>query len=118
MGSRGLDKLVRSRTLSALVWQRMAPVVAAQIEVSMLLSCSGSFGAHRIFLARAVGFGSGSWNRRPETTGIEATVLSRLHRHETECEMRDADQASSWPEFSLRPDTGPVCIIVSVSVCP
>ena len=58
----------------------MAPVDAAQIAVSMLVPCSRSFGAHSIFLARAVGFGSGSWNRRPETTGIEATVLSRLHR--------------------------------------
>ena len=27
--SRGLDELARSRTLTALVWQRMAPVVAA-----------------------------------------------------------------------------------------
>ena len=96
----------------------MAPVDAAQIAVSMLVPWSRSFGAHSIILARAVSFGSGSWNRRPETTGIEATVLSRRHRHETECEMSDADQASSWPEFSLRPDTGPVCIIVSVSVCP
>ena len=95
MGSRVLDELARSRTLSALVWQRMAPVVAAQIEVSMLLSCSESFCAHSIFLARAVGFGSGSWNRRPETTGFEATGLSRLHRHEAEFEMRDADQALS-----------------------
>ena len=29
VGSRGLDKLARSRTLPALVWQRMEPVVAA-----------------------------------------------------------------------------------------
>ena len=88
----------------------MALVVAAQIEVPMLLSCSESFGAHSILLARAVGFGSGSWKfwcsdgwLRFMVHGIvgmkqqefQATVLSRLHRHETEFEMREPDQASS-----------------------
>ena len=55
MGSRGLDKLFRSRTLSVLFWQRMAPVVAAHEDRLTKLEEAASHVAALGALARRFG---------------------------------------------------------------
>ena len=55
VGSRGLDELARSRTLPALVWQRMAPVVAAHEDRLTKLDEAASHVAALGALARRFG---------------------------------------------------------------
>ena len=51
VGKRGLDELARSRTLPALVWERMAPLVAAHEDRLEARSSSVACGRARSFVS-------------------------------------------------------------------